>query len=733
MSMIDLWLLRAVTGISAFLLFQIELIIAKMFLPHYGGSYLVWGACIVFFQAALLAGYLFAHGLIPRCGVRRYRRGHLFLILLPLLFFPGRPLAVEPPGCSLPLALDVFLRLCLTIGPVFFVLSTVSIASQMWLSASSLSPRFNPYALYSTSNVGSFAALLSYPFVFEAHWDLPRQLWFWRVLYFLLIGLNIWMSRRIKITETAGHGREAAGEVIGFSRKARWFLLGAAGVIVFLSATNIITSEIVPAPLLWVIPLGLYLLSFVLNFRERPWCPPWIVSQIPFLLGSAALLFFLIEQRTFPATIALILLCGIQFVLCMYCQNRLFAFRPKTAGRLTSFYVIFSLGGFAGGLLTTWVIPLVSFSFIEYLAGLVVMAVTLVITEKKFHLDRRHTLWIIAMVLVVVTWPRLFPGYNFFGVLMIFMLFRFLFCFVFKGAPLAVVVSLVFLAGVAYYPFDLWNTDGGIYIKRNYYGISKLVDSDGIRSLYHGGTLHGAQYLAREKRGDPLAYYSPQLPAGEILSSYVFAFQRVGLIGLGTGALAAYADARQRVDFYELDPDIYFIAGRYFTYLRDSPGRINVVFGDARRSLENSPAARYDLLVVDAFGGDAVPFHLLTRESVALYRRHLNGNGILLFHISNRYLDLKNVLARVGASLGAHVGFKVGAQRSFVDIVSTWVVMTWDEDHFQTLRSRFQWIEPDPGDVMKTRLWTDQYINILPVVRLDQLLGQVRYFAPFYW
>lgn len=730
---IDLWLLRIITGISAFLLFQIELIIAKIFLPHYGGSYLVWGACVVFFQAALLAGYFFVHGLIQRYGMRRYRWAHLFLILLPLLFFPGRPLMVASSGYSLPLALDVFLRLCLTIGPVFFVLSTVSVASQMWLCASPLSSKFNPYALYSISNFGSFAALLSYPFVFEVYWDLPRQLWSWRVLYFLMLGLSIWMFQRIRIPATAAPGRETAGELIKFSQKARWFLLGAAGVIIFLAATNIITGEIVPAPLLWVVPLCLYLLSFVLNFREKPWCPSWIVSHISFLLGSAALLFFLIERRIFPVTVALILLCGVQFILCMYCQNRLFALRPKTDRHLTFFYVIFSLGGFAGGFLTTWVIPLVSHSIIEYSAGLVVVAATLALEGKEHCFNRRHVLWTIALMIAVVTWPVLFPRYNFLGVLMIFMLFRFVFHLIFKQAPVAVLCGLVAMTALAYYPPGWWNEGRVVYARRNYYGINRVVDSDGVRSLYHGETLHGAQYLAEDKKGELLAYYSPQLPGGEILAADAFPFERIGLIGLGAGTLSGYASARQTADFYELDPDVHLIASRYFTYLRDSPARINFIIGDARRSLEENKITRYDLLVVDAFGGDTVPFHLLTREGVALYRRHLNSGGILLFHISNRYLDLKNVLARVGVSLGAHVGFKTGVQRSFVDIVSTWVVMTWDEDHFQTLRSRFQWVEPDPKVVEKTRLWTDQYINILPVVRLDRLLDPVKYFAPFYW
>ena len=259
------------------------------------------GACVVFFQAALLAGYLFAHGLIQRYGMRRYCWVHLVLILLPLLFFPGRPLTVGFGGHALPLALDVFLRLCVTIGPVFFVLSTVSITSQMWLSSSSLSSKFNPYALYSISNFGSFAALLSYPFVFEAHWDISQQLQFWSVLYLVFVGLNVWAWQKTRVKEKVVDP-DRTDEQIKPSRKIQWFLLGLAGVMVFLSVNNIITNEIAPVPLLWIIPLGLYLLSFVLNFRERAWCPAWIVRYIPFWLGIAGVMFFLVEEKNIPHT-----------------------------------------------------------------------------------------------------------------------------------------------------------------------------------------------------------------------------------------------------------------------------------------------------------------------------------------------------------------------------------------------------------------------------------------------
>jgi hypothetical protein len=630
------------------------------------------------------------------------------------------------------LALDVFLRLCLTIGPVFFVLSTVSITSQMWLSSSSLGAKFDPYALYAASNLGSFLALLSYPFVFEAYWDISQQLKFWSVLYLVFVGLNVWAGQKIRVKEKAVDPGRTDEEIVP-SRKAQWFLLGLAGVMVFLSVNNIITNEIVPVPLLWIMPLGLYLLSFVLNFRERAWCPSWIVRYIPFWLGIAGVMFFLVEEKIFPIPISLILLCGIQFILCMYCQSRLIALRPRDDRHLTFFYVMFSFGGFVGGVLTAWIIPVVSYSIIEYLIGLVVLAATLVFEERRFSLNRRHILWAVVLVTAVITWPTGYPRYNFWCLLMVLMLFRLVFCSVFKGAPAAVVLSLALLGGIAYYPLDQFNASRIVQIKRNYYGISKVVDSDGVRSLYHGETLHGAQYLAREKRKEPLTYYSPRLPMGEILASNVFSFSHIGIVGLGPGALSAYGKPRQTLDFYELDPDIYGIANRHFTYLRDSAAKINFIIGDARLSLGKNKMARYDLLVVDAFGGDSIPFHLLTKEAISLYRERLNSTGMLVFHVSNRYLDLRNVLAKAGASLGAHVGFKVGKDSSLVDITSTWVVITWDDASFAALRSGFGWKELTPDAFGKTRLWTDRYINILPTIKLQQFLESIKSFTPFSW
>src|SRR3990167_2036624 len=723
--------LKIVTFLAAFLLFQIELIIAKMFLPHYGGSYLVWGACVVFFQAVLLLGYVFSHYAIGRGGMARYRFIHFILLFMPLLFFPGRSLVVPYGESQIPLALDVFGRLLTTIGPVFFVLSTISITTQMWFSASGFSKKISPYSLYAVSNLGSFGALLTYPFLFEVYWGLSAQINIWRVLYFLLIGLNLWAYRTVGVKEIKKEMIETAAPLRA-SDDASWFLWGAAGVMMFLSVNNMITNEIAPVPLLWIIPLCLYLLSFVFNFKLRPWCPSWIGRKIHLILGFSALLFFLVDQRYFPFMISLLLLGAAQFILCMYCQNQLISRKPKDDCRLTRFYVLVSLGGFAGGLFTTWFITLISQSLVEYLFGLLVIAATPLLKKTKFDVRPLHIVFILLLMVVLTAWPMLFVQYNVLALAMILMIFKIIYGELRKSAH-ALFLSLVCILVTAYYAPLLWNRGHGFYVKRNYYGICEVIDSEGIRRLYHGRTLHGAQYLQKERRGEPLSYYASPSALSKILVSPRFSFHRLGVIGLGTGTLSAYTREGQVMDFYELDPDIYAIADKYFTFIHQAKGKLNFIFGDARLSLDKNPDAKYDFLLVDAFGGDAVPVHLLTQEAVQKYRNHLQEKGILMFHVSNRYLDLRYVLARVADALGAHVCGKVSDNSSALGGISRWIVMTWDKTVFDTLVSEFGWIAPSLEILQKSRLWTDQYSSILPAIKLGDLLDSIKNFKPFYW
>ncbi|MCK5180424.1 MAG: hypothetical protein KAR32_12920, partial [Candidatus Omnitrophica bacterium] len=575
-------LLDLVTFISAFLLFQIELIVAKIFLPHYGGSYLVWGSCIVFFQAVLLFGYLYSHFVIRALGIARYRYVHLGLMLLPLLFFPGRALIVGTAESPFSLSFDVFYRLLITIGPVFFVLSTISLVTQATLAGSDLPSRDNPYALYAVSNLGSFAALLSYPFVFELLLPLSQQLLIWRGLYLLLLVLYALAILAIPMRGTCALGTRTKAHVP--NKTGRWLLLGAGGVIMFLAVNNIITIKIAPLPLLWILPLCVYLLAFVLNFKRTPWCPSWISDNAHVALGLSALMYFLIHQGVFPVIVELLLLLAALFVLCMYCQNQLIRSKPEDEGDLTFFYVMISLGSFIGGIATSWVIPLLSAELIEYLIGLIVIAMTLPAPKTAgAHGKIYYIRMVVYFVIFMTVWPVVFYEYNIvaliFMVLVVVAVYREL-----VKEKNFVVISLGCLLCVLPYSEMFWRNEVSIYKKRNYYGTLRVVEARGTRLLYHGTTLHGSQVLGPENEREPTMYYDRHSPVAGVMTSDRFNFKKIGTVGLGVGMVAAYTRPGQTLDFYELDPDVGTVADGFFTYTKNAAARVRTIYGDARLS-----------------------------------------------------------------------------------------------------------------------------------------------------
>ena len=676
-------LLHAITFLAAFLLFQIELIVAKMLLPVYGGSYFVWGACLVFFQAFLLLGYLFVHLVSQRVGIRVYRKVQLVIIFLPFLFFPGHFLKMDGAGMAAFLAGDVFWRLVVTIGPVFFVLSTTGVALQMWLAASSLKEKANPYALYATSNAGSLGALLTYPFLFEVVFDLNWQQQLWRLGYLALAVCNVLLFLKVPVEDVPAESPVPAAAAPR-THKILWLLLSGASVMLFMAVTNIITYSIAPMPLLWVIPLGIYLLAFILSFKAKPWCPSWITDNIFFFLVGGSLLFFLLQKKNFAAVeLELLLFCVTLFVLCLYCQNQLVRHKPASDRELTFFYLMISLGGFVGGVLTSWVMPLLSKSVIEYLLALtvIVFGVWMVAEEKTSSaplrlLDRlRNGALVVVPVLLCFFWVPELSGHN---------------------------PGLV------------------LYRKRNYYGIYEVREFNRIRTLAHGTTMHGAQIRIPGLELEPTSFFSRTSALGEILGYPKYHFRDIGVIGLGVGAMANYTKPGQTMDIYELDPDMYDIAQDYFTYLKHAQGKIDVVYGDARRSLRERPGKTYDLFIVDAFGGDSIPFHLLTQEAIAEYRKHLNTGGILLCHISNRFVRLEPVLVAVAEASGAQIGYRMTSGRPY-GIPSAWAIFTWNDVQFRDLVTNQQWVPVALQMKERHRVWTDAYSNILPVLDLEKI------------
>ncbi len=730
--MLKACLLYLITFLSSFLLFQIELIIAKVLLPTYGGSYLVWGGCIVFFQATLLLGYVYSHLVIKKFGIHRYRLYHILLSLVPLLFFPGRPLMIHKGQYSIPLVIDVFGQLVFSIGPVFFILSTISLVYQSWLAQSTLPQKTNPYFLFATSNLGSFAALLTYPFLFEVFLDLPAQIQIWGLLYGVFFGLQILAYPLIPTKPK--EEREQTKETSFRSKEFwYWFLLGAAATVMFLSVTHVITLEIAPLPLLWVLPLSIYLLSFVLNYKKNPWCPPWIVERYDMTFALSIILFFITHKRILPVMISLICYCILLFSICMFCQYHLYQTKPKRMEDLTWYYVIISTGSFLGGVLVTWVMPLVSTMLIEFLVGLFIISVVLVVGKPLTVLGFSNIRLTIYIVVLLMLWPLVFKEYNFFGLLGLVLIFSYIFS-QFKLKPF--VLSFMILAIVILcQPLQLlWAQIPIVHQQRNYYGLYTITESSSVRYFVSGTTNQGGQFLDEKRHNHPIAYYHPKSVIGQFMTSDQFQFKNIGMIGLGPGALAAYAKDYQSIEFFELDPDVFKLANKYFTYLRNSEAKIHITYGDARINLDKIPPKSFDLLIVDAFNGDSIPIHLLTVQALKKYKEYIQDKGIILFHSSNRHLDLLPVFKSNAKVVGAYCsGNANGFAEDFL-FFSEWVAYTWDKEVHDKFLQQLKWYNLENIQAIKwIRPWSDEYSNILSIVKLHYVVDSIKNFMPFYW
>ena len=632
---------------------------------------MVWGACVVFFQAALLLGYMYAHYIIQWRGIQKYRLLHGVLILLPLLFFPGHALALKYTSAGLPMVLEIFWRLILTIGPAFFVLSTMSIVWQCWLSQSNLPERQNPYTLFAVSNLGSFAGLLTYPFLFEMYFDLGVQQTIWRMGYVILVILQ-WMAFKWITVQSDTRSAEIKSAVsIDRGQIINWLLYGAVGVIVFLATTNLMTSELAPVPLFWMLPLAIYLLTFVLNFKRRPWCPSWIWKNGHAIIVFGIVLYFAMLKHVMPLLISVSLLLAYTFIVCMFAQYHLHASKPADHRSLSYFYFMVSLGSFLGGIAATWIVPLISPSYLEYFLALLALA---------FVLRNGRSVAVIGIALIIIF-----------------------------QSPIERVFS----------------KEKYTLTHRNYYGITKIFEQSGVRFLVHGSTIHGAQYLDPEYSRIPLTYYNPKSPPAEILIRNK-SLNNIGLVGLGTGSLVSYLDPGQKADYYELDPDMLDIAKKYFKYLDLTAGDVRHIIGDARLTLENS-FERYHLLIVDAFSGDSVPLHLLTGEAIGIYRNHINPDGVILFHVANRYIDFRPALYRTAFEAGARVAYQHNVDFISKVFHSDWVCITWSDDAYQSLVKNFGWTPISADSVNDIRPWTDSYSNILPYFKINEILQAVRY------
>ncbi|HUL67346.1 MAG TPA: fused MFS/spermidine synthase [Burkholderiaceae bacterium] len=590
--------------LSAFLLFLVQPIIAKQILPWFGGSSAVWTTAMVFFQTALLAGYAYADA-SQRLGVRRSTLLHIGLLALSLLMLPilASP-DWKPQGDEAPVV-RILLLLAATIGLPYFLLSTTTPLLQAWYWR-----RFHtavPYRLFALSNFASLLALLGFPVLFEPWLTLPQLGWIWSALYgaFVLIcAATAWSSLRA-VGEV--QLRDVASAVTGarptLSTQLRWLALAAMGSVMLLAVTNHITQNVASVPFLWVLPLSLYLLSFVLAFDHPRW------YRAPIFVGAVALaapaMAWLIPSLNLKLATS-VFFAGL-FVACMFCHGELARLRPDPR-YLTRFYLMISVGGAVGAVLVAIVAPMTLRGYFEVNIALILLALLLLLQLKGRA----------------------------------------------RIVGLAVVGATAFFAVRGGYEYAKQLR----VMERDFYGVVRTRDNTTpvpYRAMLHGGIIHGGQLLGEEYRNTPSDYFGPGSGYGRLfaaLNDLYPAPRRVGIIGLGAGVVASYGRRGDSFTFYEISPRVLDVANTEFTFLRDTPAATEVVLGDGRLSLEREPPQRYDVLGIDAFAGDSIPMHLVTREAMEQYVRHLAPDGVIVFQATNRYIDLLPVVKRLASEFG---------------------------------------------------------------------------------
>lgn len=693
-------LFASTIALSAFLLFLVQPIIAKQILPWFGGSAAVWTTCMVFFQLVLLAGYFYSDTLIRRVGPRKQAIIHTALLVLSLALLPIVPSeAFKPTEASDPVG-RILLLLAATIGLPYLMLSTTGPLVQAWFARRYQGGQV--YRLYALSNVASMLALIAYPPLIEPLTSGKVQSWGWSAAYAVfavLAALAAWASVRnpdhtgpIAGLEPAARAADAesgdSAPAPGWKEQGLWLLLSALGSVMLLSVTTHITQNVASIPFLWVLPLTLYLITFIMCFDGKGWYKRGLyvpLAGVLTVLMLAALSWRLqidtdahtygVERAVLPLAQAVALYGIGLFVCCMFCHGELVSRKPAPR-HLTRFYLMVSLGGAVGGLLVGLIAPVIYSWY-----------------------------WEFPLALVLITLLALFLS---------------------KGKTMIFGAVCFCLAIIGYVDYSRYIREDGIAISRNFYGTLRVkatasdTNENARWRLLHGVITHGEQYRNPKFRKLPTTYYGEASGIGrtiKILRDFAPAApQRVGLIGLGVGTLAAYGRAGDQYRIYELNPQVLELARTHFSYLSQSPAAIAVQLGDARLVLEKEPDQKLDVLAIDAFSSDSIPVHLITQEAIRLYRRHMQENGAIVFHISNRYLDLNGVVRQLADTIGWQAVRVIDdpAEDSYL-YRSDWVVLTRNERLLQALRTEAK--AEDVPAVPGRRPWTDDYNNLFEVLK----------------
>ncbi len=718
--------------VSAALLFLVEPMFARMVLPRLGGAPAVWNTCVAFYQTLLLAGYAYAHVISRRLPVRGQIAVHLALMLTAVMVLP---VDIDGAWAPQPVAnpsLGVLRLLFMSLGLPFFVLAASGPLLQQWF-ASVHGRAVNPYRLYAASNAGSLLALLAYPIAFEPLLRLRDQSLFWTAGYGALLllaawcGLTTWTAAPTATPTSPVASADESGSA--WSMRLRWLGLAFVPSSLMLSVTTFVSTDIAAIPLLWVVPLALYLVTLIAAFADRrivpraltDWCLP---------IALIAIVGLLLADKAVPVRLAIVAhMTG--FVLASWaCHERLAALRPHVA-RLTEFYLWIAAGGAIGGAFNTFAAPAMFDTPLEYpvvaIAACALFASDLAWPPTAMGRARSVAVTVLPALLVAALtplshrlgWEFLSESFN-------------------VRSALATVPALALAVGLGRRPLRLgvalalilavgsWlrvEDRVTLHIERSFFGIHRVTDTGFTRVMLSGTTNHGSQAVDPALRCEPLSYYSRPGPIGQLFASFEGRRPalRIGVIGLGTASMAAYTRPGDSLTFFEINPAVERLARNpaYFTYIRDCAPDTRILLGDARLSLESQPEGVYDLLMVDAFSSDAIPVHLMTTEAVALYMRKLSTTGLLVMHISNRYLDLAPVVAAIVQAQGLAAALQnhrpdPASPDGWKATSSTWVIVARQRADMLPLLVTGQWQDPIavPGP-----LWTDDYSNVVRIIK----------------
>ncbi len=681
--------------LSAFLLFQIQPIIARIILPSLGGSATVWTITMLFFQVMLLAGYAYAHLIRIKLIPKQQAILHTLLLVLCLLLMPITPDLSSITETVNDPSLSILLLLLTTIGLPFWLISASGPLFQYWFNC--ILPQHSVYRLYALSNVGSLLALLSYPFLIEPLFNLNHQTLIWSIGYFLFVVLAASCAWKLN-TSNNTHENVTSNNVSSQLPPLRtdrifWVLLSASGSVLLLASTNQMCINIAVVPFLWILPLSIYLLSFIICFNNPKWYQRkiWITLLIIVMVLG---LYILIRGTDNTIVVQVSVYSLILFIGCMVCHGELVKIKPYPHF-LTHFYLFIALGGALGGVFVGLISPLIFNDYWEL--HMIWFFILLLSGACIFRTNRTEK--INRLLILKIGWVT--------------------FCSIF---------GLILITEIAI------KNENVIDIKRNFYGVLRIKERGTIdkenplhRWLVHGSIVHGSQTLNIEQRRSATAYYGPDSGVGIAILEHPKRKQtirndqklNIGIVGMGVGTIAVYAKAGDRIQFYEINPDVLEFSQTYFTYLKDTPAIWDVSLGDARimmeHGLQNKVTRQYDLLVIDAFSSDAIPVHLLTIEAFKIYWQLLQKNGILAVHISNRYFNLEPVVRAAALFTNRrsiHVINKSDLPET--EYTSDWVLVTKNKQFLNN--PVIKAYTDDKTRKQQPVVWTDQFSNLLSVL-----------------